>query len=436
MTGTREAFHLAEAVGASLGGLAAFFAGREERARDHDNEPRDFVLVIAPNSVEVRFRALPNSLPTVQQLGQALAPLCRLDHTNAAQVHVVRHGDAALDTRLPVEAVLCLDAAARIDQGQSTMRVASIAAVAAEDLHQGGAVVRCSLGKARDTTEGLRDLIVEHIHLFACIHGATRSAPLRFDFDVFGRQGTIETDGRVDRSDPAKCPESGCSSSSGTSGFSIRVDGRIFTAAAALWVKARDAPPAAQTGDSPASPEAELVCFDIGGLLPDPIARKAISRAAWKRRGGLTCRTRKGDGALVIQNDNLRVARVVLYLYPDRLGGSSCVANVVNTKDGPEALVRSAINTAISSLQVGLGTAVGEPTVEEAIDQVAACLRRVRARASGGVGGVDGVGGVSGSHTTEHKKCSNRPDPDACDSESFFIARMLRGILLAPAQHM
>ena len=431
MAGESETFRLAEAVGASLGGLAAFFVGRDERARDTAGGPKDFVLVIAPNSLEIRFHTLPNSLPTVQQLGQVLAPLCRLDRTDAARVHVLRHGDAALDTRLPVEAVLCLNATARKDQVQSTMRVSSIAAVAAHDLRPGGAVVRFS-ALTEAATGGLPDALVEHIHVFAAIHGAARCTPLCFNYDVLGRQGTSETDrgrarggccpiegARVDHFDSLDSVRfaSGCMAASGTSGFSIRVGGQTFAAAAALWVNARDAP-AAEDGATSMDDayETRLVCFDACGLLPDPIARRAISRAAWKQRGGLACRTRRGDGALVIQNDDMQVARVVVYLYPDGFGGS---LRVVNAKDGPEALVRSAINTAVSSLQGvvvrtvgrsgGRDGSVGEPAVDEAIVQMAACLKRVRARASG-------------EYAPEHS--------------AGYFEKTLRGILLAPGQHM
>ena len=236
---------------------------------------------------------------------------------------------------------------------------------------------------------------------------------------------------------PALLPVSGSLTSTGTSGFSIRVGGRTFAAAAALWANA-------QTDDAP---ETELVCFDAGGLLPDPIARKAISKAGWRRRGGLTCRTRRGDGALVIQGDDVRVARVVLYLYPDRFGASS---SVVNAKDGPEALVRSAINTAISSLQGVVGAAgrsrlrdgpIGEPTVDEAIVQVAACLRRVRARASKDASscGDDGVEGVEGDEGVEGKRLDEviargAGPPRSRDADfSCFVAARLRGILLAPS---
>lgn len=434
MVGKSEMVRLAEAVGASLGGLAAFFDGRDARARDHRRDS-DFVLGISANSVEVRLRALPDSLPTVQQLGQVLLPICHLEHPTAPRVQVIRHGDSTLETQLPVEAVLYVDATAQKDRIHSSMRVASIATVAADDLHPGGAIVRCPLPgafcgaadapPAPDAPERLRDVLVGHLLLFAAVHGAARRAPLRFDYDVFGRQGRIETDESRCESERGRERDpsgSGSPTSSGTSGFSIRVGGRTYAAAAALWADAR-------TDDSP---ETELVCFDAAGLLPESIARKAISKSGWKRRGGLACRTRKGPGAsagsLVIQNNNVRVARVALYLYPDSFGASPSVANV---KDGPESLARSAINTAISSLHgvLHLGTAegvlrpVGEPPVDEAIVQVAACLRRIRARATDVVHGIDGIDGMWD---------DERDEPDF----SFPIAKTLRAMLLAPSQHM
>lgn len=300
------------------------------------------------------------------------------------EVEVIRHGDATLNTQLPVEAVCGFDGAAYRAERPNVMRVVSIAAVPGYDLRAGTVVVRTTVdyagrgsGPACEAEEA--DALVGYLELFAAVHGAAKPAPLRFDYDVFGRRGTLKAGKALS---PPVAP-----TASGSSGFSVQVGGNTYSASVSLW----------EVSEGCASSTSVLV-FDAGGILPDDLARKAISKSAWKRRGGYRYQ-RRPDGSLTIDKRGTRIARIALYLFPNAIGSSS---RFVNAKDGPEALARSAINTAISSIasvSTLAGTCKGHrdgPTVEEAITAMDMALRNMQARRAGGRGGEGGEGGEGG----------------------------------------
>ena len=313
-------------------------------------------------------------------------PLCLVD--TRVEVEVIRHGDATLNTQLPVEAVCGFDGAAHRAERPNVMRVVSIAAVPGYDLRAGSVVVRTTVdyagrgsGPAGEVEVEEADALVGYLELFAAVHGAAKRAPLRFDYNVFGRRGTLEAGKALS---PPVAP-----TASGLSGFSVQVGGNTYSASVSLW----------EVSEGCASSTSVLV-FDAGGILPDELARKALSKSAWKRRGGYRYQ-RRPDGSLTIDKRGTHIARLALYLFPNAIGSSS---RFVNAKDGPEALARSAINTAISSIAsvasvASVGTGKGHrdgPTVEEAITAMDVALRNMQARRNGGRGGEGGEGGEGG----------------------------------------
>ena len=154
------------------------------------------------------------------------------------------------------------------------MRVVSIAAVPGYDLRAGSVVVRTTVdyagrgsGPAGEVEVEEADALVGYLELFASVHGAAKRAPLRFDYDVFGRRGTLEAGKALS---PPVVP-----TASGSSGFSVQVGGNTYSASVSLW----------EVSEGCASSTSVLV-FDAGGILPDELARKALSKSAWERRGG------------------------------------------------------------------------------------------------------------------------------------------------------
>ena len=390
-----ESLSLAEALGASLGNVPAIFGIDQIRGPKPDPAEYRCTLVVVPDAIEIHFCDLPEGLLTLKQLGQVMLPLCIADKGAQGVITVIRHGDMALNTQLPVEAVLCLDEAANSTRIQDTLRVTSITTVPARTLERGGATVRCALRVARgnkDARDRFREVIIDYLDMFAIVHGASGRVPLHVDYDVFGERGTLTTTTRPPRlvtNEPRMnhVPWPGGATFTGTSGFSIKSRGRSFMACAALWAEPRgtEGPRASTQVDG--WPGTELVCFDASGLLSDSLAKSALSKSGWKRRGGLTYRTGK-DGSPLIQSDDLRIVRVVLYVHPSDFGGPS---RVFNANDGPEGLARSAINTAVSSLRAAVGESAlargrrgpaDDPSVDDYVRRMAECLIRVRARAS------------------------------------------------------
>jgi hypothetical protein len=288
-------------------------------------------------------------------------------------VRVVQRGDATLNTAHPVEAVLCLEKGVGEDAGTCAdprggrghvMRVMSIAALPGHELPPRAALVECALGLALPRAPAAASVLVEHLELFAAVHGASRPhLALRVDYDVWGeRRGTVA----------AATAAAPAATATATSGFSVRSGGAAHTAVASLWVRAEG--PDAAPGSSHPDP-VSVTCFDAGGILSREHLLRALSKCAWARRAGLKC-ARGRDGSLSIGAKGRRLARVVLYLYPNEAGSAARVVG-----DTPEGMVRSAVNTALSA--VATRRADGAPpgdAVPGAIDRIAACLGAVDGR--------------------------------------------------------
>lgn len=285
------------------------------------------------------------------------------------------------------------------------MRVVSIAAVPSYDLRPGETVFTTEievsgcleglegrgggLDDATKTTATGAEALVGHLELFAAVHSATKLAPLRLHYDIFGRHGTIATDQPSTSSAESalSAPMGGhlpVLAASGTSGFSTQVGARKFAASIRLSAVAE------VDGATPHKQTSAVVVFDAGGIVESEQAvRKAISKSGWKRRGGFRYRT-GSNGELTIDKRGLRITSIVVYLYPTAIGS---VSRVVNNSDGTEGMVRAAVNTAISSLrcaEVEAGDRMrgekdnGGGEVEYAIAMMSAALGNMRQRRAGG----------------------------------------------------